>query len=164
MISLSSLFGAVIIAVACLLFSRSYAEYIKGRAADYQSVLGFFELMHREISCRLAIPCELAARSDDSRLRDIGFLDLLLQGKSLGDAFRETSGRLLLTAEDTKLLQGYLDGFGGGSAESEIRSLDMALSELSARALRAREEAPARIKLVGMLSVLFALGIVVLLL
>ena len=164
MSELPTLLGSAIITVACLIFGRSYTDYIKARAADYRSVLGFFELMRREISARLATPCELAALSKDSRLAEIGFFDLLLQGESLGAAFRATSDKLFLDARDVELVLGYFDSFGGGDAESELRALGTVTEELSARVSAVRDDAPTQIRLARTLSVLFALGTIILLL
>jgi hypothetical protein len=147
-----------------LIFGRSYTDYIKARAADYRSVLGFFELMRREISARLATPCELAALSKDSRLAEIGFFDLLLQGESVGRAFSLISNKLLLSERDVDTVQSYFDGLGCGSLEGELRILDTAVAEISAREGAVREEISARVGLVRTLSVLFALGISILLL
>ena len=159
-----SLLGAVIVGIASLLFGRSYAEYIKRRVADYSSALEFLLLMRREISCRLATPCELASRAGEGRLREVGFFALLEGGESLGAAFRLVSDKLLLDARDLELLLGYFDGFGGGDAEGELRSLDAAAEELTARVAAVREDAPTQIKLARTLSVLFALGTIILLL
>ena len=159
-----SLLGAALIAIACLLFGRSYAGYIKERVADYSSVFDFFELMRREISCRLATPRELASRAGEGRLYEIGFFALLEEGESLGAAFRAISDKLSLSRRDIELVERYFDGFGGGDATGELRSLDMAIEELSARVTAVREEAPTQIRLAVTLSVLFALGIAILLL
>ncbi len=159
-----SLLGAVMVGIACMLFGRSYAEYIKRRVADYSSTLEFLSLMRREISCRLATPCELAARAGDGRLSDVGFFASLERGESLGTAFRFASDKLLLDARDVELLLGYFDGFGGGDTEGELRSLDAARDELEARVRTVRDDAPTQIWLARTLSVLFALGTLILLL
>ena len=70
----------------------------------------------------------------------------------------------MLSAADRELLQSYLDGFGSDSAEDELGRLGGVLSELSASERAVREETPSRIRLVTTLSVLLALGIVILLL
>ena len=159
-----SLLGAAMVGIACLLFGRSYTEFIKKRVSDYAAILEFFALMRREISCRLATPRELALRSGDGRLAEIGFFDLLLQGESLGAAFRATSDKLFLDARDVELVLGYFDSFGRGDAEGELRTLGAVTEELSARVCAVRDDASTQIRLARTLSVLFALGTIILLL
>ena len=159
-----SILGASFVGLACLLFGRSYAAYIKARVSDYSSVLEFLELMRREISCRLATPAELASRAARGRLAEIGFFDLLLSGKSLGSAFRATSSRLSLDEGDMSRVGGYFDGFGGADLEGELRTIDAVIEELAARVAAVRADSVSQIKLARALSVLFALGIAILLL
>ena len=158
------LLGALLVAAACLLFSRGYTDYLRRRAEDYRAVLDFLELMRREISARLATPSELAVSAGEGRLAEIGFLGRVAAGASLGDAFRQCSSELSLSAVDAELLQGYFDGFGSDSTEGELERLDRAISEHSKSERAVREETPSRIKLALTLSVLLALGIVILLL
>lgn len=158
------LLGALLVAAACLLFGRGYTNYLRRRAEDYRAMLDFLELMRREISARLATPAELAASVGEGRLAEIGFLGRVAAGASLGDAFRDCSSGLSLSAADAELLQGYFDGFGSDSAEGELGRLCGVISELSERERAVREETPSRIKLALTLSVLLALGIVILLL
>ena len=68
-----SVLGAALVGLACMLFGRSYAAYVRARVSDYTAVLEFLELMRREISCRLATPAELASRAARGRLAEIGF-------------------------------------------------------------------------------------------
>lgn len=164
MSGMASIFGAALILVASLLFGRGFVAYIKGRAEDYRAVTDFLALMRSEIAERLATPAELAVRAEGGVLAEIGFLGRVAAGASLGDAFRECSSGLSLSTADTELLQSYFDGFGVGSVECELGRLDTALSELSASERAVREETPSRIKLALTLSVLFALGTVILLL
>ena len=158
------LIGALLVMAACLLFGRGYADHLRRRAADYRAVTDFLGLMQREISARLATPAELAASAEEGRLAEIGFLGRVAAGESLGDAFRRCSSGLMLSATDRELLQSYLDGFGSDSAEDELARLGGVLSELSESERAVREETPSRIRLVTTLSVLLALGIVILLL
>ena len=159
-----SVLGAALVGLACLLFGRSYAAYVKARVSDYTAVLEFLELMRREISCRLATPAELASRAARGRLAEIGFFDLLLSGESLGSAFRATSSRLSLDDADTALVGGYFDSFGAADLEGELRTLDAVIETLAARVAAVRADSASQIKLARALSVLFALGVAILLL
>ena len=156
--------GAIAVGLACLLLGKGYAEYVGGRLRDYESVYGFLELMHREISCHLATPSELAAHSSDERLRECGFLDMLADGERLGVAFGSVTDKLLLSERDKAFLQSYFDGFGAGSPQSELRALDITLRELALRVRSVREDLPKRARLARVLLGLFALGIIILLL
>ena len=159
-----SLVGAALVGLSCLLFGRSYAEYIKGRAVDYSAVLEFLSLMRREISCRLATPRELAARAGGGRLSEVGFFALLEEGESLSEAFRRARDKLALAERDADLVLGYFESFGRGDAAGELRSLDAVTENFAARALAVREDAASQIRLAVTLSVLFALGTIILLL
>ena len=159
-----SVLGAALVGLACLLFGRSYAADVKARVSDYTAVLEFLELMRREISCRLATPAELASRAARGRLAEIGFLDLLAGGESLGSAFRATSARLALDEGDMTLVCGYFDGFGGADLEGELRTLDAVIENLTARVAAVRADSTSQIKLARALSVLLALGTIILLL
>lgn len=159
-----SVLGAALVGLACLLFGRSYAAYVKARVSDYTAVLEFLELMRREISCRLATPAELASRAARGRLAEIGFLDLLAGGESLGSAFRATSARLALDEGDMTLVCRYFDGFGGADLEGELRTLDAVIENLTAQVAAVRADSTSQIKLARALSVLLALGTIILLL
>ena len=159
-----SVLGAALVGLACLLFGRSYAAYVKARVSDYTAVLEFLELMRREISCRLATPAELASRAARGRLAEIGFLDLLAGGESLGSAFRATFSRLSLDDSDTALVGGYFDSFGAADLEGELRALDVVIGAFTARVATVRADSASQIKLARALSVLFALGTIILLL
>ncbi len=158
------LFGASLVGLAALLFSGSFASFVRRRAADYAATLEFLSLMRREISCRLATPRELASRAGNGRLAEVGFFDLIERGESLDAAFRATSDKLLLDWRDAELVLAYFETFGGGDAAGELRALDAVICDFSARAAAVREDSPTQIRLARTLAVLFALGTLILLL
>ena len=162
--SLLCLFGAVSIGIACLITGRAYAAYIRRRVLEYASFLGFLRLMEREISCFLCTPRELAERSRDELLENIGFLSALRRGDSLSFSFEEVRERRLLSDADSELLLSFFEKFGQGSRETELDSLAACVSQFSARADDEAEAAPAAIRLSGTLLALFALGLLILLL
>ena len=164
MTGILSLFGASLVGVAALLFVGSFASYVRRRANDYTAILEFLSLMRREISCRLATPRELASRAGSGRLAEVGFFALIEQGESLAAAFLAVSDKLLLDGRDAELVLGYFESFGGGDAVGELRTLDAVTEKFSVRVSEVREDAPAQIRLTVTLSVLFALGILILLL
>lgn len=162
--SVLCLFGAVAIALACLITGRAYASYIHRRVFEYSSFLGFLQLMEREIACFLCTPRELAERCADALLENIGFLSALRRGESLSSAFSGVRERLLLSDADSEMLLSFFEKFGQGSRETELDSLGACVSQFSARAEAESNAAPSAIRLSGTLLALFALGLLILLL
>lgn len=158
------LLGASLVGVAALLFAGSFATFVRRRATDYTATLEFLSLMRREISCRLATPRELASRAGSGRLAEVGFFTLIEQGESLGAAFLAVSDKLFLDGRDAELIRDYFESFGGADAADELRALDAVTEEFSSRQTEVREGAPIQIRLALTLSVLFALGALILLL
>ena len=164
--ALSSYFGiagASVIALASLLLSRGYSVYVKRRAAEYSAYLSFLELMRREISCALCTPREIGARASSSVLFENGFIGALRSGDGLLKAFCATEEASLMSLSDRKALAEYFEGFGLGSLDTELRALDLVISEISKREREEREGASSRIKLAVTLLVLFAAAVTVLL-
>ena len=158
------LFGACAIASAALIMSRAYAAFIRRRVAEYTSILGFLEIMNRDILCFLSTPSELAARSGDALLDEIGFLSALRNGKELFDAFSDSLPRLHLSAADADFLASFFEKFGQGTRESELHSLDACIAHFSVRTADEESRAGDEIRLAGTLLALVAIGLVILLL
>ena len=158
------LFGAGTIALSALIMSRAYAVFIRRRVAEYRSLLGFLELMRREMLSCLCTPSELAERCSDTILTEIGFLEALRSGRGTAAAFSEIRSSLHIAVEDADVLQNFFEKFGRGTMESELSSLDECIRRFSAVAIAEEEGASAAIRLAGTLLALCAIGIVILLL
>ena len=159
----AGIFGSALIALACLLYARGYSSYIRRRAAEYASFSGFLELVRRETACSLSTAAELAERSSDSILEELGFLEAIRNGVTLGAAFDGISSRSLLAEEDRELLSRYFCDFGKGNLATELRAVDGCISAFLPRAEAEVEGASARIKLAKMLLALLAAAITILL-
>ena len=157
------IFGAIAVALACLLLSSAYSAYIRQRAAEYSAYLGFLLLMRREISSSLCTAGELGCRSSDSLLENLGFLPSLRDGELLFSAFSKTERESLMNDEDRSTLGRYFSDFGLGTLNTELRALDGCIASFSEREREEREGAPKRIKLAATLLVLFAAAVTVLL-
>ena len=158
------LLGAATIALAALILGKSYAAFVRRRVSEYRSVLGFLDLMKREMTCYLRTPAELAERSSDDILEDSGFLEALKAEKGLAHAFSQALPRLHLSACDAEPLLSFFEKFGKGSLETELQSLELTTERFRARALAEEESASGMIRLARTLISLAALGIVILLL
>lgn len=162
--ALICLLGATTIALAALILGRAYAGFVRRRISEYSALLGFLGLMKREISCYLCTPEELAERSTDDVLVEVGFLEALRTEKRLAVAFSQALPRLHLSAADSDLLLSFFEKFGKGSLETELHSLELVTESFRARTQAEEESASGAIRLARTLITLAALGIVILLL
>ena len=158
------LFGTGAIALAALIMIRAYSAFIRRRVAEYTAFLGFLGLMNREILCFLYTPAELAVKSNDALLEEIGFLGALRNGSGLADAFSAALPRLHLSAADADFLALFFERFGQGTRESELHSLDACIEHFSARTAAEEAGAADAIRLASTLFALVAIGLIILLL
>ncbi len=157
------IFGSALVALACLLFARGYSAFIQRRAAEYAAFSGFLELMHREMTCSLCTAAELAERSGDSVLEELGLFDGIRESGSLGAAFAEVCPRVLLAEEDGEVLMKYFAEFGKGNLATELQALERCIAAFASRVEAEVGGAGTKIKLARVLLALLAAAITILL-
>ena len=164
MSGLLCILGAAAIGAASLVLARAYAGFVRRRVREYESLLAFLTLMRREMSCSLLTPRELAERSGNAILEEIGFTSALRRGEHIGRAFSLARGGLRISEEDSSVLLAFFERFGKGSLDTELRSLEETIAVFSERAAIEGEDAPREIRLSATLLTLAALALVILLL
>ena len=152
-----------LIPFAFWLIGRAYAEYVIHRIEENEAFVGLLVYMRGRISCFLS-PCgELLSGFCSPALRRVGFLDPIPEGETLEEAYRVREKRLSVGREVRGVLSSFFSDFGHGYREDMLRRIDQAEKELREIAEREDGEMKKSLKLTRSILLLFAVGIVILL-
>lgn len=154
------LFGMILIFFSSVAFFFERSRAIGRATALMGELYAFMKQARIEVGCYLKPLSEI--RTSSPLLSELGFFSTL-EEKGIESAYLLIEDGLSLSDGEKGALRGIVASLGKGYADDEVKSIDMALFELSGMLNRKREEEPRKRKLILTLSVASSLALIILL-
>lgn len=155
--------GAGVIFLLSFYLSSEHRRYSRRRLLEGEASLAFMKALRRDLGCFLRPISEWAQDYEDSVFMESGFLSLLREGASLGEAYRISEPNFNMSEAAKKSLSSFCAAFGRGYLEDELRLADAHIAELEASLAAERTNTPKSCRLVGTLAAAGSFAIVILL-
>ena len=126
-----SYIGALAVILATFLIWREYVSYLDGEHACYCAFYRALGDYREHVRCYLEPPVEWALGYEDDLLLECGFLGALREGGEMSVAYLSSRNNLLLDSRVDKILTECFERLGGGYLDTELATLDLAISQLS---------------------------------
>lgn len=152
--------GAALLLLCALLCGREYSAYAGRRVSEGEGYIALLSHIEKMIDSYLAPLSEIFSGFECEALEKNCFLPAIRSGKSPREALTEIKG--LIPENMRTLLSDYLDGFGKGYKESELKRTREARAELEAMLDGERESLEKSVKVTRALLLGAAVGIAIL--
>lgn len=154
-------FGALAVIAAAFMIWREYVGYLDGELYWLREMLSALKDLKEKMQCYLTAPSDWARGYESEGLRECGFLGRLSDKEDMLLAYRAAKERICISDKADGILTSCFDRLGEGYLDTELESLELAISKLGEEESRASAETVRRRKVAGAFLGAFASGIVI---
>ena len=155
-------FGAIAVILGVYMIWREYATYLDRELLSCRVFLRALTDYREKMKCYMEVPSSWAMGYSDVTLSACGFLDVLKAGADLPEAYGKAKEKLCITDEVDRILTSCFFRLGEGYLETELETLEIAITKLSHEEGTMAENLSKRRKATGAVLGACALGVVIL--
>ena len=155
--------GGVLLVLCALLISRGYRGFVREGVSQAEAFLKLFAGLYRHVSLSGTPIDKYMACANDTVLLSVGFYDEYEKSQSLYSAFCGVRHRLFIPNEMKNVIETAFSEMGRGDACNELRLIDSAVGELKEMISGYKGDAEKSMRVVAVILVAAALGILIIL-
>ena len=156
-----SYIGAFVVIFATFLIWREYVSYLERGHSYCRAFLHALGDYRERVRCYLDSPLAWALGYEDDKLMECGFLKAVREGGEMSWAYSSSRQSLCLDYRVDGILSECFERLGNGYLDTELATLDLAISRLTEAESESLTELSRKRKVAGAFLGAFASGVVI---